>query len=91
MRVTATQTETARKQHDRSAHRAQKRGRRARMMRIYSLIRTVPAASEAMRASMAAKCLIYAPDQATLTLIGMPLGECRFRVFQRATERRDGL
>jgi hypothetical protein len=53
MRVTATKTQTARKQHDSSARRAEKRGRRARMMRIYSLIRTVPVASEAMRASMA--------------------------------------
>jgi len=30
------------------------------------LIRTVPVASAAMRASMAAKCLIYEPDQATV-------------------------
>jgi hypothetical protein len=85
MRVTATQTQTARKQRDRSARHAEKRGRRARMMRIYSLIRTVPAASEAMRASMAVKCLIYAPDQATLTPIGMPLGECRFSYISSGT------
>jgi hypothetical protein len=44
------------------------------------LIRTVSAASAAMRASRAAKCLIYAPDQATLTKNGMPLGGCRSKV-----------
>jgi len=47
------------------------------MMRIRGLIRTVPAASAAMCASMGTKCLICSPDQATLTMIGMPLGECR--------------
>jgi len=82
MRVIATQTQTTRKQQDRSARRAGKRGCRARMMRIYSLIRTVPAASAAMRVSMAAKCLIHAPDQATLTTNGMPLGGCRLREFE---------
>lgn len=82
MRVTATQTQTSRKQQDRSARRAEKRGRRARMMRIYSLIRTVPAASAAKRGSVAAKCLIYAPDQATLTTNGMLLGGCRFKCYE---------
>ena len=53
MRVTATKTQTARKQQDRSARRAEKRDRRARMLRIYSLIRTVPVASAAMRVSKA--------------------------------------
>jgi hypothetical protein len=82
MRVTATQTQTGRKQQDRSVRSAEKRGRQARMMRIRSLIRTVPAASAAMCASMTAKCLIYAPDQATLTPSGMPLGECRLGVYR---------
>jgi hypothetical protein len=77
MRVTATQTQTGRKQQDRSVRRAEKRGSQARMMRIRSLIRTVPAASAAMCASMTAKCLIYAPDQATFTPNGILLGECR--------------
>jgi hypothetical protein len=62
MRVTPILTETERKQQDRSARRAEKRGRQAMMMRICNLIRTVPAASAAIRASLAAKCLIYAPD-----------------------------
>jgi hypothetical protein len=79
MCVTATQTQTERKQQDRSARRAEKRGRRARLMRIYNLIRTVPAASAAMRYSMATKCLIYVPDQATLKTNDVPLGGCRFR------------
>ncbi len=48
-------------------------------MRICNLIRTVPDGSAAMYDSIAANCLICAPDQATLTPNGMPLGECRTR------------
>ena len=80
MRVTATLTQTARMQQDRSARRAEKWGPQSWMRRIRSLIRTVPAASTAVCASMAEKCLIYAPDQATLTTKGMPLGGCRFSI-----------
>ena len=80
MRVTATLTQTARMQQDRSARRAEKWGPQSWMRRIRSLIRTVPAASTAVCASMAAKCLIYAPDQATLTTKGMPLGGCRVSI-----------
>jgi hypothetical protein len=67
MRLIATQNQAGRKQQDRSARRAENRGRQATMRRIRSLIRTVPAASAAMRAARAAKCLIYAHDQAILT------------------------
>ena len=78
MRVTSNLAKTEGKRQDNSVRRAAKRGRGARMMRIYSLIRTVTAVSAAMRGSVAAKSLIYAPDQATLTTNGMPLGGCQF-------------
>ena len=90
VRLTVINPQTEQKQQERTAHCAEKRGSRARMMRVYSLIRTVPAASEAMRASMAAKYLIYAPDRATLTPIGMPLGECRPEAFEWLDERVQG-
>jgi len=84
MCVTAILTEAERKRQDRSVHCAEERGRQARMMWIRGLIRTVLAASAAMCASMNAKCLIYAPDQAILTPNGMPLGECQVELLARA-------
>lgn len=84
MCVTAILTEAERKRQDMSVHRAEERGRQARMMWSSSLTRKVPAASAAMCASMNAKCLIYTPDQATLTPNSMPLGECRFNSSQGA-------
>lgn len=91
MRVTATQTQTGRKQQDRSARRPEKRGRQATMRRIRSLIRTVPAASAAMRTSRTTKCLIHVPDQATLTTNGMPLGRCRLTLSWGWCQPSDGL
>ena len=79
MRVTAIQAQTERKRQDRSVRRAEKRGRRARKMRVRGPIRPITAVCTTADAARGEKCLLNGHDQATLPSSGRPLGECRLQ------------
>ena len=57
MRVTAIWAKTQRKRLDRSAHRAEKRRCRARMLRVHSMIRRVPSVWATTDTAQGEKCL----------------------------------
>jgi len=58
MRVTAIRTQTERKPQDRSARRAEKRGRRARMTPFRGFIRPIPGVSATAVAARGEKHLV---------------------------------
>ncbi len=77
MRVTAIGAKTQRKRLDRSAHRAEKRRCRVRMLRVHSMIRRAPSAWATTDTAQGEKCLFNRQNQAILMTDGSPLGECR--------------
>jgi adenine-specific DNA-methyltransferase len=77
MRMTAIRTQTERKRQDRSVHRAEKRRRRAGMLRVYGPIRPTAGVCATTDAARGEKRLISWRNQAILTSAGRPLGECR--------------
>ena len=79
MRVTAIGAKTQRKRLDRSAHRAEKRRCRARMLRVHSMIRRAPSVWATTDTAQGEKCLFNQQNQAILMTDGSPLGECRIR------------
>ena len=76
-RVTAIRAQTQRKRLDRSAHRAEKRRCRARMLQVHRMIRRAPNIWATTDTAQGEKCLFNQQNQATLTTDGRPLGECR--------------
>jgi hypothetical protein len=78
MRVTAIQAKTERKRQDKSARCAEKRRRRAGMLRVWGPIRTTSGVCATTDAAWGAKRLINWRNQAILTSNGRPLGESRF-------------
>ena len=75
MRVTAIQAQTERKQQDRSIRHAEKRRRRARMMRVRGPIRPVPGVCATTDTAQGEKRLVNWRNQAILATDGRPLGE----------------
>ena len=85
MRVTAIGAKTQRKRLDRSAHRAEKRRCRARMLRVHSMIRRAPGVRATTDTAQGEKCLFNRQNQAILTTHGSPLGECRKKNLERSS------
>ncbi len=87
MRVTAIGAKTQRKRLDRSAHRAEKRRCRVRMLRVHSMIRRAPSVWATTDTAQGEKCLVNRQNQAILMTDGSPLGECRLRQLPRHNPR----
>jgi len=85
MRVTAIQTKTERKRQDTSARCAEKRRRRAGMLRVYGPIRPTSGVCATTDAARGGKRLISWRSQAILTSEGGQLGECRL-ILKRCYE-----
>jgi hypothetical protein len=85
MRVTAIWAKTQQKRLDRSAHRAEKRRCRARMLRVHSMIRRAPGVRATTDTAQGEKCLFNRQNQAILTTHGSPLGECRKKNLERSS------
>ena len=79
MRVTAKLAKTERKRQDNSGSRVTERSRRVKLKRVQSWIRPTPGVSAPPDTDQSAKRLICLPVQATLTLSGSLLWECRRR------------
>ncbi len=77
MRVTAIQTKTERKRQDKSVRRAEKRRRRAGMLRVYGPIRPTSGVCATSCSTKGENRLINTHNQVILKSDGMPLGECR--------------
>ena len=79
MHMTAIQAETERNRLDRSARCAEKRRRRAGMLRVCGPIRPTWEVRATTDASWGGKRLIRWRSQAIFTSEGRPLGECRLK------------
>jgi hypothetical protein len=79
MRVTAIQAKAARRRQDKSARCAEKRRRRAGILRIYGPIRPTSGVCATTDAAWGGKRLISWRSQAMLTSDAGPLEECRIR------------
>ena len=77
--MTAIGAKTQRKRLDRSAHRAEKRRCRARMLRVHSMIRRAPSVWATTDTAQGEKCLFNRQNQAILMTDGSPRGECRLK------------
>jgi hypothetical protein len=76
MRVTTIQAKTERKRQNTSARRAEKRCRRAGMLRVYGPIRPTSGVCATTDTAWGGKRLISCRNQAILTSDDTPLGEC---------------
>jgi len=76
MRVTAIQTQTERKPQDRSVRHAEERRRRARMLRVRSLIRPTSGVCGTADTARGEKRLFIWHNQEIFPSSGRPLGEC---------------
>ena len=81
MRVTEIQAKTERKREDKSARCAEKRRRRAGMLRVWGPIRTTSGVCATTVDARGGKRLINWRSQANFTSEGRPLGECRFTLL----------
>ena len=79
MRVTEVQAKTEQKRHDKSARCAEKRRRRAGMLRVCGPIRQTWELRATTDASWGGKRLIRWRSQAILTSEGRPLGVCSLK------------
>ena len=79
MCMTEVQAKTERKRRDKSARCAEKRRRRAGMLRVCGPIRPTWEVRATTDASWGGKRLIRWRSQAIFSSEGRPLGECRLR------------
>ncbi len=81
MRMTAIRAKTERKRQERSARRAEKRRRRAGMLRVYGSICPTSGVCATTDPARGGKRLISWRNQPILTSDARPLGECRLNVL----------
>jgi len=81
--LAAIHAQTERKRQHRYVRCPEKRRYRARMLRVHRMIRRSPSVWATTDTAQGEKCLFNRENQAILTTVGRPLGECRSRTLAK--------